>query len=106
MSRSSIVITAIAIAMITVLTALVASEVSQYNSNIIVKNGVGYVQTVNGVESLDHVYENDIPIVYVKATGYNALPSSLPNTSAPHGTHTCNMGSYTVTTDQVCSDLK
>lgn len=112
MRRSTIAIITIAIIILTIAIALIAAENAQYTQPITVKNGVAMVDMGDHSVALDTVNENDQTIPSMKITGYNApktndsTPAELPNTSAPHGTHTCDMGSFTVTTDQACEDLK
>lgn len=109
MRRSTIIIATIAIIVLTIAIALIAAENAQYTQPITIKNGVAYAQTANGEMTLDSIHENDVQIVAQRISGYNApknVPATLPNTSAPHGTHTCDFGTYQVTTDQACEDLQ
>lgn len=106
--KSTLAIIIAVIMVLTVVSGYIASESAQYNNPISIKHGVAFVQTTSGEVSMSDVNENSISIVSVKVTGYNGsnnTPATLPNTSAPHGDHTCNMGTFTVTTDQDCSAL-
>lgn len=109
MRSTSIIATAIIMSIVVVLVAFIAAESAQYSNPVTVQsNGIATVETSNGTQ----VY-NDVEYVTGTFHSFKAEaimpidnnPITLPNTSAPHGTHTCNMGTFTVTTDQDCSEL-
>ncbi len=109
MSNKAIAIATTILIALTILIAVIASESVQYSNPITIENGVTYVTTDQGDQVYSDVEYITGHVVSVKPVAINTLdstPVALPNTSAPNGAHTCDMGKFTVTTDQNCAELK
>jgi hypothetical protein len=107
MNTRTIASITILIAILTILISVIASESAQYTNPIQTLDGVTMITTDDGDQVYTDVEYISSHVVSVKPVAINTIaPITLPNTSAPHGTITCDMGTYTVTTDQSCDNLQ
>jgi hypothetical protein len=109
MRRSTTAIVTILIVVLTIAIALIVADQSQYSNPIHTIDGVTLITTDQGdqvYQSVEYIKGNVMSVKPSAISTIETTPASLPNTSAPHGTHTCDMGTYQVTTDQSCDNLK
>jgi hypothetical protein len=104
MRLSHKIIVAIAIAIVTILIALIAADNAQYTKPITVNDkGIAMVDMGDHSVALDTVNENDQTIPSLKITGYNApktndsiIPAELPHASVAHGEFNCTLSNHGV----------